>query len=207
MQGDCSKAEDRFHAAFSGRGQLAGSRRAEQRQQSHPNDYWDGRVSREAHFAELIRSRYPQAAVQDITRSSTRCAASRAPRDRVDPAGVRDRRPGHAEAIAHSKPGVYEYELDAARATCSWSTARDWRLSLHHRLRYGNIANMHYYRNMSKLDDGQMVLMDYAPEYHYYTSDIGRMWPVNGKFSPWQRELFAVRARIPECGDERIRPG
>ena len=41
----------------------------------------------------------------------------------------------------------------------------------------------------SKLLDGDLVLMDFAPDYGYYTSDIGRMWPVNGKFKPWQREL------------------
>ena len=32
--------------------------------------------------------------------------------------------------------------------------------------------------------------MDFAPEYRYYTSDIARMWPVNGKFSPVQREIL-----------------
>ena len=40
------------------------------------------------------------------------------------------------------------------------------------------------------LKDGDLVLMDYAPDYRYYVSDIGRMWPVNGKYVPWQRELL-----------------
>jgi Xaa-Pro aminopeptidase len=39
------------------------------------------------------------------------------------------------------------------------------------------------------LADGDLVLFDYAPDYNYYTSDIGRMWPVNGKYAPLQREL------------------
>ena len=43
---------------------------------------------------------------------------------------------------------------------------------------------MHYYRNTSRLKDGDIVLMDFSPEYHYYTSDIARVWPVNGKYVP-----------------------
>ena len=39
---------------------------------------------------------------------------------------------------------------------------------------------MHYYRNTRRLEDGDLVLMDYAPDYRYYVSDIGRVWPVNG---------------------------
>ena len=49
---------------------------------------------------------------------------------------------------------------------------------------------MHYWRNNSKLVDGEMVLFDYAPDLGNYTSDIGRMWPVNGRFSKEQREVY-----------------
>ena len=37
---------------------------------------------------------------------------------------------------------------------------------------------------------GDLVLMDYAPDIGCYTSDIGRMWPVNGRYTPVQRELY-----------------
>ena len=73
-----------------------------------------------------------------------------------------------------------------------------------------NINNMHYFRNTSSLKDGDLVLMDYAPDYRYYTSDIGRVWPVNGKYAPWQRELVqfileyrnAVMTRHPSGRDQ-----
>ena len=41
------------------------------------------------------------------------------------------------------------------------------------------------------MQDRDLALMDYAPDCGSYTSDIGRMWPVNGKYSPVQRELYA----------------
>jgi Xaa-Pro aminopeptidase len=38
--------------------------------------------------------------------------------------------------------------------------------------------------------DGDLVLMDYAPDFAYYTSYIGRMWPVNGRFSSAHRTAY-----------------
>jgi Xaa-Pro aminopeptidase len=66
---------------------------------------------------------------------------------------------------------------------------------------------MHYYRNLDCLRDGDLVLMDFAPEYHYYTGDIARIWPVNGKYSPAQRELLQFVLDYRNCVLKRIRPG
>ncbi|MBA7542442.1 Xaa-Pro aminopeptidase [subsurface metagenome] len=49
--------------------------------------------------------------------------------------------------------------------------------------------------------------MDYAPDYGYYTSDIGRMWPVNGKFNDWQREICTYILEYHKAILSRIRPG
>jgi Xaa-Pro aminopeptidase len=70
-----------------------------------------------------------------------------------------------------------------------------------------NIWNMHYYRNNSPLKDGDLVLMDYAPDRRYYVSDIARMWPVNGHFSPVQRELLQFVLEYRNATLTRIRPG
>ena len=59
---------------------------------------------------------------------------------------------------------------------------------------------MHYFRNTSTLKDGDLVLMDFAPDYRYYVSDIGRVWPVNGKYTPVAARAAAVRARVPQGG-------
>ncbi len=49
--------------------------------------------------------------------------------------------------------------------------------------------------------------MDYAPDYHSYTSDIARVWPVSGKFSPMQRELLGFVLAYRNAILARIRPG
>jgi len=70
-----------------------------------------------------------------------------------------------------------------------------------------NIWNGHYWRNDAALVDGDLVLMDYAPDYRYYTSDVARMFPVNGRFSHVQRELLGFVLAWRNAVLERIRPG
>lgn len=65
----------------------------------------------------------------------------------------------------------------------------------------------HYFRKDCVLNDGDIVLMDHAPDYGYYTSDIGRVWPVNGKYTPWQRELYGFCVKYHKALLSRIRPG
>jgi Xaa-Pro aminopeptidase len=52
-----------------------------------------------------------------------------------------------------------------------------------------------------------MVLMDFAPDVSYYTSDIGRMWPVSGTYSPLQRLLYGFMVEYHKELLARIRPG
>ncbi|SAM05266.1 hypothetical protein [Absidia glauca] len=55
-----------------------------------------------------------------------------------------------------------------------------------------NALSMHYVRNDMEMKDGQLVLVDGGGEYNGYASDITRTWPVNGKFTEPQRELYQV---------------
>jgi Xaa-Pro aminopeptidase len=70
-----------------------------------------------------------------------------------------------------------------------------------------NINNMHYFRNTSTLKEGDLVLMDFAPDYRYYVSDIGRVWPVGGRYTPQQRELLQFVLEFHKAVMSRIRPG
>jgi Xaa-Pro aminopeptidase len=65
----------------------------------------------------------------------------------------------------------------------------------------------HYGRQGDVLQDGDLVLMDYAPDVAYYTSDIGRMWPVSGTYSPLQRLLYGFMVDYHKELVSRVRPG
>lgn len=172
-------------------------------------DYWDGRLPREAHFVELLRSRYPRARVLDLTPVLDTLRSVKSPREVAlirrasQIAGL-----GMMEAIRSTRPGLFEYHLDAAaRYVFLASGARLEGYRSITAAGTANIWNMHYYRNNGELRDGDLVLMDYAPEYHYYVSDIGRMWPVNGKYTGWQRELLQFVLDYRNAVMQRIRPG
>jgi Xaa-Pro aminopeptidase len=70
-----------------------------------------------------------------------------------------------------------------------------------------NAAWPHYHAAQSKLADGDLVLFDYAPEFKYYTSDVTRMFPANGTFSPRQREMYGVYVRLYQALMSSIGPG
>jgi len=115
---------------------------------------------------------------------------------------------GLLEAMRSTRPGVYEYELDAAARYVFLVNGA--RLEAYRSITASgtdNIWNMHYFRNNKALAAGEIVLMDYAPDYRYYTSDITRIWPVSGKYSPVQRELLGFVLAYRNEIMKRIRPG
>lgn len=173
------------------------------------NDYWDGRLSRESRFIELLRTRFPRAGIQDLTPILDTMRSVKSPREVAlirrasQIAGL-----GIMEAIRSTKPGLCEYHLDAAaRYVFLVNGARLEGYRSIVAAGVPNIWNMHYYRDMSALQDGDMVLMDFAPDYHYYVSDITRMWPINGKYNAWQRELLGFVLEYRNAIMKQIRPG
>ena len=65
----------------------------------------------------------------------------------------------------------------------------------------------HYHKGARDLMDGELLLMDYAPDVGYYTSDVTRMWPVNGTFNEWQRDLYGFYLAYYRAILDAIRPG
>jgi Xaa-Pro aminopeptidase len=55
-----------------------------------------------------------------------------------------------------------------------------------------NATILHYVENNMPLKDGDLILIDAGAEYEGYASDITRTFPVNGKFTPAQREIYDV---------------
>ena len=173
------------------------------------NDYWDGTGSRQRRFVELLRARQPRAEIRNLNPILDEMRSVKSPREIAmirrasQIAGF-----GLMEAMRSTEPGVTEYQLDAAARYVF--ALHDARLEGYRSITASgtdNINNMHYFRNTETLKDGDLVLMDYAPDYRYYVSDIGRVWPVNGKYTPQQRELLQFVLEFHKAVLSRIRPG
>jgi Xaa-Pro aminopeptidase len=172
------------------------------------SDPWDGRSSREAHLQQLLKSRMPQFEIRDLTpildlmRTIKSKAEIEIIRKATQIAGL-----AIIEAMRSTEAGVYEYQLDAAAKYIFYlNGARgDAYASI---IGGGTNAYLgHYFRKTDRLKDGDLVLMDYAPDYRYYTSDVTRMWAVNGKYNQEQRELCSFILAYRDALFKYIRPG
>jgi len=66
---------------------------------------------------------------------------------------------------------------------------------------------LHYNENSRRVNDGELVLMDFGAEVGHYAADCTRTIPVNGKFSPRQRELYDANLRVLRASIGMMRPG
>ncbi|GJQ21240.1 MAG: hypothetical protein HBSIN02_15950 [Bacteroidia bacterium] len=172
------------------------------------NDPWDGQESRESHFAGLLHKQFPQFDIKDLSPFIDDMRSVKSDRE-IALIRRASEIAGYAliEAMRSTQPGVTEYQLDAvARYIYQIHGAR--REGYNSITAGGTNAWMgHYFRNLDTLRSGDMVLMDYAPDYHYYTSDITRMWPVNGTYTRSQRQLAEYILAYRDALLKRIRPG
>jgi len=169
---------------------------------------WDVRLTRADHFIQTIRSRFPHIEIRNLSpiMDELRLVKSPAEIDLLRRAGLLTA-VGTREAIRSTCPGVMEYQLDSVmRYHFLAGGAAD---RAYHAIVAGgpNAWYGHYSRNDCRLCDGDMVLVDCAPDFHYYASDIGRMWPVNGTYSQWQREVYGFVVEYHKVLLAGIRPG
>jgi len=171
-------------------------------------DPWDGRRSKAGHFIHLLNTRYPQFEVRDLSATLDRM---RTIKDDKEIALMRKASQlaglGIMEAIRSTEPGALEYQLEAAASFVFRSNGARG-LSYSAIVAGGQNAWMgHYSANSDPVRDGDLILMDLAPDYRYYTSDVTRMWPANGKYTEDQRDLYGFVVEYHKAFMRYVRPG
>lgn len=116
-------------------------------------------------------------------------------------------RAGFERVMKFVRPGVMEYEVEAEY--------------IHEFMRHGSrgtgytpiIASgasacvLHYIDNDKACKDGDLLLMDIGAEYGYYNADMTRCIPVNGRFSPRQKEVYNAVLRVMKGSKALLKPG
>ena len=114
---------------------------------------------------------------------------------------------GHRRAMAATRPGAFEYQIQAVME-CEWRLAGSPRQAYETIVGSGpNACVLHYRDNRRQMGDGDLVLVDAGCEIDYHASDITRTWPVNGRFSPAQRDAYEVVLAAQEASIEHCRAG
>jgi Xaa-Pro aminopeptidase len=103
---------------------------------------------------------------------------------------------GIMEVMRDAEPGMHEYELQAA-AQYVYKRGGAYGESYFPLIANGpNMPYSHYHKGRSRLKDGDLVQFDWAPDIANYTSDVTRVFPANGKFTPRQREFYTIYLRL-----------
>ena len=180
---------------------------ARRRTQDAATDPWDGRISRENHLRELLKTRAPALEQRDLSPILNRMREIKSPAEiaiinRATKIG------GEAiiEAMRSTVPGLTEQELDAV---AQFVFVRHGAQGEAYRAIVASgpsAMNAHHRAGPKVMVDGELVLMDYCPDLGYYRCDVTRQWPVNGKFTPVQRELYGFYLGVYEAVLYSIKP-
>ncbi len=113
----------------------------------------------------------------------------------------------HVRAMQKCKPGMYEYQVEAEiihefiqeglRAVAYPSIVAGGK----------NACVLHYIENNDKLKKGDLLLIDAGVECDHYAADITRTFPVSGKFSEPQKQLYQLVLDAQYVAIEQIQPG
>jgi Xaa-Pro aminopeptidase len=114
---------------------------------------------------------------------------------------------GHVSAIKAAHVGAWEYEVEAA-------AEYEFRRLGAERVGYPSIVGaganstvLHYDESRAQLKDGDLVVMDMAAEFGYYTADVTRTLPANGKFSARQRAVYDLVLASQQAAMDAVKPG
>ena len=112
----------------------------------------------------------------------------------------------HQRAMTRVQPGMFEYEVEAEYVhEFRRHDAADSYIPI---VGAGaNACTLHYVENNAQLVDGDLLLVDAGCEYDYYASDVTRTFPVNGKFTPVQREIYEIVLEAQLAAIEKTRIG
>ena len=113
----------------------------------------------------------------------------------------------HERAWVSAGKAKWEYEVDAEVAyTFKLRNADNW--GYPDIVGCGpNATTLHYEESQGPVKPGELLLMDVGAEYDHYSADVTRTFPVNGRFSPAQAEVYQIVYDAQEAVARTSRPG
>ena len=159
-------------------------------------------------LAATLQRKYPAVAIEDINGTM---AAMRAIKDETEISFMRKAqehtRIAIEEMLRYAKPGMNERELEGAFdfALMKQGVREHAFPSI---FAGGKRATtLHYGENNQIVNDGELVLIDLGSACGNYSADISRTFPVNGKFTDRQKQLYNVVLEAQRIVMENAKPG
>lgn len=169
---------------------------------------WDAAEPRSERIQRLLKEKVPGVTIEDAWPHirDMRTIKSKSEIDLLRKAG-KIAAAACIEAMKVCKPGMNEADLQAVgdqtyRKLGRCGAAYGWIVAGGQRTWDG-----HYQYNNATLEDGQVVLIDCGPDLRHYTSDIARLFPVNGRYSEWHRRIYGFICEYQKALMAEVRPG
>jgi Xaa-Pro aminopeptidase len=170
--------------------------------------HYNDQISIDNYRIKKLKERYPVMAFNDITPLIDEMRVIKSAEEidilrrngKISAEGVK-------QAILATTPGVFEYQIEAA--------------AMHVIMKNGakgaayppivgsgpNSCIWHYDKNERRAEDGELVLMDFGADLDYLCMDITRTWPVSGKFTAEQAEVYQIVLAVQKACIEAYKPG
>ena len=159
-------------------------------------------------FANEIVSKYPQVRINNVYSKigELRLKKSQEEVDKIKKA-IEITKSGIEKLMSEARVGMKEYELEAYfDFNCKVKGATG--LAFTTIAAAGeNATTLHYVDNNCELKENDLILFDLGAEYNCYNADISRTFPVNGKFTERQKEVYNAVLRVNEEIINLIKPG
>ena len=159
-------------------------------------------------FANEITTKYPQVRINNVYSKigELRLKKSQEEVDKIKKA-IEITKSGIEKLMSEARVGMKEYELEAYfDFNCEVKGATG--LAFTTIAAAGeNATTLHYVDNNCELKENDLILFDLGAEYNCYNADISRTFPVNGKFTERQKEVYNAVLRVNEEIINLIKPG
>ena len=173
-------------------------------------DSLDGRISRETALARHLTQRYAEQGIEvrDLTPALWEMRVIKT--DRELEAMRRASRAGALaiqEAIRSTRVGLGEWDIDSL---ITWQQRRFGATGPAYAAIVGSGANslvLHYNFSSRRMLEGEVLLVDFAPEVDHYVSDVTRTWPVGGVFTDEMIPIYDAVLAAQEAAIAQVRAG
>ena len=160
------------------------------------------------YFAKMINERYPYIEIKNAYYDIAKLRVIKSDEEiQLIKKAIEITQEGIENMIDNIKPGMMEYEIEAYFDFTLKKNGIYEKAFKTIAASGKNATILHYVENNCRAEDGDLILFDLGAQYKYYNADISRTFPVNGKFTERQKQVYNVVLKAKEAVEEAARPG
>lgn len=159
-------------------------------------------------FAEVFKGKYPQVIIKNVSSNITPLRMIKSKSEIAEMQRAIDITiDGVGSLMKNAKAGMKEYELEAYfDFVCKTNGAKDFAFRTI-AAAGKNATTLHYVENNSEIKNDDLILFDLGAQWNFYNADITRTFPVGGKFTDRQKQVYEAVLRVNKAVIEKIKPG